>query len=390
MFHRINQKFEYFLKKEINELYLTHAIRSFAVSTIAIFIPIFFLQKNYSLVEVMIYFLVHSFLSVFLCYGALKFTSQKGVKHSIVLSIPLLIFYFLGLYNTDYLLLLYNKMLVLIIFALIASISDAFYWMGFNVDFASVSKKESSSKQIGIIQALGILFSIIGPLFGAFMISLFSFQKLFIIIISCLCISIIPLFFSGEVHEPFTFNIKSFLSKINVKKNLPYFAEGVRDFGARIFWPVLLYILAIKLTEMGGLFTISNAITAFFTYYVGKKITELNKKKFLNIGAITHSLTMIIRTIVKSISYIAIVQGFGALTYSLLNIPFQTSFYNNSKKRGISNIIFAREATLNIARFFTTAALVALLFLLKEKSALIIMIIIGGIFTLFMTWIKDE
>lgn len=381
---------EYFLKKEINELYVTHALKSFAISTISIFLPIFFLKKGYSLQEVMIYFLIHSIFATIFCYTALRFTSKKGVTHSMVLSIPFFIVFFMGLYNMEFIFGYFDRILLMILLALIITIAEAHYWMAFHVDFARFSDNNKTSSQIGLVQSLGVIFSIVGPLFGALVISFASFETLFLIVTIVLIISVVPMFFSKETHEPFEFEIKRVFSSKEFKHNWPFFAEGIRDYGARIFWPILLYMLAINIKELGGIFTLSNAVLAVFTFYVGKKITEGNKRRILKTGAITHSITLVIRSFLRSISFIAFVQGFGALTFSMLNIPFHLIFYQNSKNKGISQIVYTRDLYLNIARFIATALLIILLFFIKPVAALTTMIIIGGLFALFMTWIKDE
>ncbi len=51
-------KVPYFLKKEINEVYIMHSLRSFSISTVAIFVPIFFLMKGYTFIEIVLYLYV--------------------------------------------------------------------------------------------------------------------------------------------------------------------------------------------------------------------------------------------------------------------------------------------------------------------------------------------
>ncbi|MBL7116774.1 MAG: hypothetical protein ISS25_03030 [Nanoarchaeota archaeon] len=388
--HYFPLKLGYFLKSEINELYITNALRSFALSTIAIFLPIFFLKKGYSLYEVLLYFLVIVIIAPFFCESALRFSSKKGVKHSIALSTPLLIVFFIGLYNIDYLINFFGRISTLVFLSIFSSISTSFYFMGFHIDFARFSEVKQSARQISIIQALGIIFSIIGPLFGALVISFYSFNVLFVIVMITLLFSVMPLFFSKEVHEPFEVKIRNIFSKEEIKRSWVFFAEGVSDYAARIFWPLLLYFLMINLNQIGGLFTLSNALLALFTIYVGKKIHSHNKKKILRIGAIIRSLTLVIRTLLKTVSTIAIVQGFGGISLALVSIPFQSTFYNNSKKIGIAHTIFSREVYLHLGRFCLILLLALLLLFTKAIVALIVAIIVGALFTLFMIKIREE
>jgi len=179
---RPHLKFQYLLKSEMNELYITYALRTFAISTIAIFIPLYLLQNGYDMFSVLTYFLFVILFGMTFCYYAFKYVAIKGVKHAIVLSIPFVILYFLGLYNIELLQSWMDNEILLVWLALVVSFAGAFYFMAFHTDFARFSKQKQSAKQVSIAQALGIIASIIGPLFGAMIITYFSFQVLFIII----------------------------------------------------------------------------------------------------------------------------------------------------------------------------------------------------------------
>ncbi|MFC2133916.1 hypothetical protein ACFLTH_04805 [Bacteroidota bacterium] len=385
----ISNKIQYFLKSDINELFITNALRSFALSTIAVFIPIFFLQKGYSLWEVILYFLIQSTIGIFLDYGASKFCAKKGLKHSIMMSIPFMILFFLMLYNIDFLTHWFGRIGILVFLTLISKTSTALFFIGFHIDFAKFSHRDQSAKEISLIQALGIISSIIGPFFGAIMITYFSFNVLFIIVILVLILSIVPQFFSSEVHEPFEFKLGKIFRKEERGHSGVYFAEGFRDYAARIFWPILMFFLLINITGIGGIYTISSAILAIFTIYIGRKIHAHNKKKILRIGAIIHTFTLAIRTLLKTVSIIAVVQGFGALSFSMIQVPFQSMFYNNSKTKGIAYSVYARELYLSLGRIAVVLLLMALLLFFEPILSLIITIIVGALFTLLMTKIKE-
>lgn len=375
----------------MNELYVTHSLRSFAMSTISVFMPIFLLKKEFSFLAVILYFAFNTFFGTIFMYAGLKLASKKGVKHVITVSMPILIAFFLLLYNFDYLLLHFNRYLVLFFVSGIIAFSGGLYFAGFHVDFAKCSSKEKVDSQVGIVNALSMVFSIIGPFFGALVISIFSFEVLFIIIILVLFVAIIPLFFSEEVSEPFEFKLKKSFSRKSIKKNYVFFAEGMRDYAARIFWPFLLFFLAINLKSIGGIFTLSNALLALFTFYVGKKMNDGNRHRIMNFGAWIHSLSLVVRTLLKTASTIAITQGFGAISFSMINIPFHSVLYSNSKKKGIAYTIFSREIFLHTGRLVMTLLAIALFFILKDpKTVLIISIIIGAIFTFFMIQIQEE
>jgi hypothetical protein len=383
-------KIEYFLKKEITELYITNSLRSFGLSLISVFLPIFFIKQGYSLLDIVLYLTINIFIGILLSYTALKFIAKKGIKHSILLSLPFLITFFIMLHNIDELILKMGKYGYLIILSVLSAISVKFYYMGFHVDFAKFTQIKDSAKQLSVITALSILVSVIGPIAGALIISYYSFNTLFIIIILILLSSATPLFFTKDSPEPTGFNIENAFTKDKMKENWPFYAEGIRDYASRIYWPLLLYFLLVSIGQIGALFTISNGILVLFTIYIGKITKESNKKKILKTGTIIHAISLGSRVFLKTMSLITIVQGVGAAAFTMIHMPFYSIFYNNSKKRGISKIIFLREIYLHLGRATSLFTLCISIFLLKDiRAALMIAIIVGAIATLFMSKLEE-
>ncbi|MGM5482851.1 MAG: MFS transporter [Nanobdellota archaeon] len=383
-----HMKVPYFLKKEINEIYIMHSLRSFAVSTTSIFIPIYLLKHGFNFYEVALYFAVYTIANILFSLLALVYSSKKGARHSVLISIPLLIIFFIALHQTDLLIEFLGKITILILYPLLFSSAVSFYFMAFHLEFAKFSKSEKSAKEFGLVRTFSTAASIIGPLLGGLIIELFSFGCLFSLVVIILIFSVLPLFFSSELHEPFNFRIKDVLKY--KKKAIPFLAEGFRFMAAKYFWPVLLYIMAIPLSNIGGIFTISSTLLALFTIYLGKKTTEANKHKLLKIGAIGNSVSLIIRTFLKTFSAIAIIQGLGGITWALVQLPYFSMFYNNSKKKGIPETIFMREFYLNLGRLLSIITLVLILIATSVKYALISTIIIGGLVMLLMTRVTDE
>ena len=85
------------LNRELSELFATVSIRGFAVSLIAIFIPIYLLEIGYSLSMTLLFFVVTNVFHFLGIYPAALIISKKGVKHTIFYSMPFLILFFLGL-----------------------------------------------------------------------------------------------------------------------------------------------------------------------------------------------------------------------------------------------------------------------------------------------------
>jgi len=388
--NRFHLKAGYLLKKEITELYIANALRTFAISTIVIFIPIFLLKQGFSLLDVAIFFVFRSMAAFVFNYTALRYVAKKGVKHSMLVSVPFLIAFFIGLYSIEPLRAIIGDYPLLLLLGVLEAMSAAYYYMGFHVEFARFSERKKAAEQFGIVNIFSTAFSIIGPLCGALVITYLSFNIMFVIVMLLLFFAILPLFMSKEVHEPFDFKLNSITGLYNMRRGMPFFAEGLRNFAASIHWPVLMYFLFTALDSIGGVYTVSNALLVMFTMYVGHKTTDATKYRIMNIGSFLHSVTLVVRTMMKTLFSAALVQGFGAVTWPMVQLPFYSIFYNNSKKKGMSDEIHLREVYLHAGRIFSALVLAALLFHFSPVSALSLVIILGAVATFFMARIKDE
>ena len=87
--------------RELNELYASIAIRSFALSMINIFIPIYLLNLDYSLKQVLIFFVFLTGTHAVTSIHAGKISSKFGFKHAILFSVPLLLIFYLMLYSLE-------------------------------------------------------------------------------------------------------------------------------------------------------------------------------------------------------------------------------------------------------------------------------------------------
>lgn len=387
--HNHQFHFRYFLSKEINEVYVMNTIRSFAESMIGIFVPIFLLKQGFAFSLVLLFLLSWAVFVVILCFVALRLISRYGVKHSIYISIPVTILYFLSLHQFSYLQLFLSDVLFTLLLGFLFALSVATFWMGFHLEFARFSSRKKSARQLGILNILSTVFSVFGPLVGALIITFFSFNVLFVIVMVLLLVSIIPLLFSKETHEPFTFNVGNALFK-NFRKGIPYLGEAFNSGAANFFWPVLLFVITISLNGIGGVYAISNAVLVLFTWIISRHITLSNRHHILNIGAYLHSASLVVRVFLRSFAPIAAVQGVGALSIAMVHLPFHSIFYNNSKKRGYAQTIFFREVYLGIGKVLLFSLAGTLLLFLPLKETLMFTIVLGGLLMMLVSRIREE
>ncbi len=390
MIHHFQDKAVYFLKKEITEIYIANSIRSFAMSMISIFIPIYLLKKGYSLQEAISYYLLLSIIIIISVKKFVEFASRKGVKKSIAISMPLTALLFFLMQHIDEIIRITGKTGTLIILGIIHVTASMFYFMGFHIDFAKTHEIKKAKKEVSTLNAASIILSMAGPVIGATIITISSFKTLFMTTTILLLIGIIPLFMSKEIHEPIkTESLRVIMmSKKEIKKNIPYLGEGFRNSAAGIIWPVMLYIIAINIKQIGILYTFTNLIVALITIYVG--YGNVNGKKALKAGTTIHSITLIIRGFLSTLTTIATTQGIGAISFAMLRNPYLAYHYNKSKKEGVVQRIYSREIFLHLGKAINLIILITLLSFFNETTSMVVTLITGGIMTPLMNKIAEE
>src|SRR3989344_6181917 len=144
-------------RKELTQVYASTALRSLAVSLISLFVPIYlYIERGYTLQETLFFFLIYSVLFALFTPIAAKFSARYGMKHAVLVSVPL----YLGFVVLLYLLPYFRTPLWVI--GMVLGMSLAFYWMGMNLVFRNASTQCSRGAEVGKKMSISILAAMIG------------------------------------------------------------------------------------------------------------------------------------------------------------------------------------------------------------------------------------
>ena len=357
---------------------------------IGLFIPIFLLVEGFSLFEVLIFLMAYMGVGMALFSPlGLKIASKKGLKHTMMLSGPVKVIFFIVLYNIGFFRVFIGDLSSIILISILISFADALYWSGYHVEFGKYSEKKKSMKQVGTLNILSTIMAAISPLIGALIITSFGFKVMFIIVMLLIVVSTLPLFLSKEHHIPFHFSLKDLTKKKRGDYVLPFFAEGFKGIASSIAWPLMLYFIFVSYTSIGSIYTISTTLVVLTTLFISHRVTEATKIILLKLGTYLHSLTMIVRIFVKNFLVLNFVQGLGGISWAMIALPFLSSFYNYTKEIGTVRGTLFREIYLSAGRTVAILIIMASLFFLTPEMALGLIIILGSLATLAMGTIKD-
>jgi len=343
--------FNYTLNRELTELYASIAIRNFTLGLVAIFEPIYiFLYFSQNLSSTLLYFGAISLLFGLLAPFAGKIITKIGVKHSILLSIPFLFLYYLGLWQIA---VLGSFFFVLV---LLRVGYNTLYWTAFHIDFARYSESKSRGKQLSYRHVVAALSAAASPLIGGIVLLKFGYPILFAAVLILLFVSVVPLFLSKEIHERYKDSfLKAFKEMFQKKyrgKVITFFAEGGEPIAQIIIWPIFLYILAVSYSAIGMISSVSLFVGVIFAVYLGRLVDSARRERLLAIGSWLNALAWPIKMFVQTPFDAFLANTLHKFTRLTAYMPLGALFYDWTGRRDVNRdrFIILREMVLNISR----------------------------------------
>ena len=337
--HTTGHFFHFFKNRELNEMYVSISIRSFALALIGVFIPIYFYTKGYSLTAIFLFYIIQSLSHITFSIPAAKISSRYGIKHSMLFSVPFLILFFFLLYSLD----TFNWPLPVL--SIFAGLSTALFWIPYHIDFAKFTDRKNRGKQIGFSGIVASLFSIAGPILGAVLLTLVGFKMLFITVSALLFVSIIPLFFSKEVHQPVGFSLRGFFEGQRARDVVSFLGHGIESKMSAIVWPlfVFIFIFGEKYTSLGIVSSLTIGIAFISTIFIGK-FSDMRRTAVLKVGSIMNSGVWIARSFIVTPLQVFVTDAFYGMSNTTMHIPFDAKNYDKvDKKNGVAKVILERE-----------------------------------------------
>ena len=178
------------LNKELNQFYIYKVIISISLSLISFFIPIYFYQLGFSLSKIIFFFFLISLYFFIFTLFTPRIITKFGIRHTILFSMLPLVIYFLSLnYINSYPILFF-------ISPFFIALNESLLWVWYHIYFFKYSNEKSRGKQLSFNYIIIILTSLIGPLFGALLITNLGYVFTYTIGALLAFFSVIPLFFS--------------------------------------------------------------------------------------------------------------------------------------------------------------------------------------------------
>ena len=364
-----------------NKILRMMSLNSFAMSFVAVFIPIYLFKLGYSFQMIMVWMMIHHATLLISAFIAVRVSNKIGLVHSLHIRFILLLSYFL--------LLLFGLKDIPLLFYIIPVLSGAeaaFYWIPLNILFVRNTKEENMGKSMSHFFVVPKAISMAGPLIGGLIAVYLGFNALFILAMFLLFFTFLPIASLSSDKTNFIFTREKF--KEIWQKNKQYFVPEIIDNlaeDAMALWSIFIYLQLASTLEVGIIGTITSMASLFFTLTIGKLTDRWDKHKLIKIGAILVSIVWFINFTIgefipnQYLFYIATI--FATLSLKVFLVPYSSMMYNQARKDDAQFLVL-REVPTVLGRLI----LFSIAILLHDNLPLIFLSV-GIIFIYF--WFLD-
>lgn len=341
--------FWHFLKnKEMNEIYLAFGIDSFAMGLVGIFVPIYMFKLGVPITGILLYYFMLPLHSVAFASLIARTVAKVGVKYSILISAVFKILFLLSLR------LLPDNMWLFFVLPAFNVFKTQFSALSYHLNFCEHSDCEHRGRQVGALQATALLASISAPLIGGLVIGNFGFTPLFIVAMSLIFISMIPIFKLQRSESAVEFNAKGIWTDLFKKENKPLFFSfggyAVEEWIGFVVWSLFLFAIVKNAESFGAINSIVTSITFVVFYVVGKLSDKVDKRHIIRVSNFLYFFGWVGRLFANSFTSAVFIDSYKNITGNILQLPWSAYTYDLAAKRDYFRFIVQREIMFDFTR----------------------------------------
>ncbi|MDO8511485.1 MAG: MFS transporter [Nanoarchaeota archaeon] len=343
----------FFPKKELTQIYFSVALRSFAISLISIFIPLYlFQEKGLSFEQTLLFFIFYSVIFAGTMPLAAKFASRFGIKHSIMVAVPLYISFVALMYSSS------SAVMQLLLTSSTLGASQAFYWMGMHLAFFHASHRKHRGEEVGIRSGVTVLSAMLGPFIGGLLITFAGFKAVFGLTTFILSASAVVLLLSKDGHVPYHFSMRAVFDKKYWKDSLFFVSRGSHVIVQGVIWPLFIFFILKSYFTMGIVGSLMSLSSAVLFWGVGRYSDHSDKRKIMRWGSIAESGTWVLMGLVKTVPQVFAVTVLSSLVNAVRESPTGALEYDKAKGQ-IAAYFVNREVFICLGRILALSVVLA-------------------------------
>lgn len=346
-------------------------LRALAVSLTGIFVPALLFKLGHSFTQVILFYIVYQAFVIPLQWVTLNSIAKFGIEKTIMLSaIPAAMSFFT-------LMIMQEQIWWIILLSLTSAIADIFFWIPYHFDYMFATKKGQTGRSSGLLLAMQIMGSTIGPVLGGIALTLWSKNVLLLIAVMLALSYSIPLFLNKNDRKLRV----TYGAKLD-RNNFAFYCEGLTRASFSIIWPIFLIITGVTVFALGILYSGARVCVAVCSAILGKysDLHQHKSQKIFEGSTLATSATYTSRLFFLAPLSIALITVFGEVFFTFMNVPFTKRWLDIAKQSGVQFLV-QREIMVCTGRI-TLLFIVAVIGLTNVGLACTVGLLIGAISTL--------
>lgn len=332
-------------------------LHTFSRSMVAVFIPIFLLQLDYTIGEVMVYYFLFITVNLPLNFVVRWLIRKIGARKVLIIGSLFSVVFFVSLFN-----LTSNNLIFLAFIAVMAAAYDACYWVAHIYLFLRCSDHDDDmAGDTGAMAIVQKMAGIIAPVLGVGILLIFGKKILIVASVVILIFSIVVLFkIKGLPDRPRRKQkkMRDFFYSWDITKD--YIECGfysIHRSAENIIWPVAIYLFFVgSVKSVATIPVIVSVSTIIFTYFASK-VSRERRGKMIVVGSVMIALIWAIRILVDSaIFYYASIFLVGLFSV-IVSLPMDSCIYEKGEKLDT----LSASMWINFARMLPSAVLFGVL-----------------------------
>jgi MFS family permease len=309
---------------------------------IGIFVPIFLLTSGFSLTEVFVFYIIVNLAYAVAAVPAAHLDAKIGFKHVIMLSMPLPIIFFSVLNSIQ------TNGFPLWALALIFGIHSGLFWTSYHTDFATVSDGKHLDKEVGFVKFAIKISGVFGPVIGGFIIAVFGFTPLLWTVVILLALSLVPLFFSKDIHSKTKISLKKAFKGKRIRDWVALAASGFENNVASVIWPIFIFFSVASSFELVGFVTTVSLIFSLIFIIITGKLADKHRNAVMKFGAISNAVVWIGKLFATTVPFVFVTDSLHGATNTMMTVPFEAKTYNNAAKQGVLEYVLFRATAVGV------------------------------------------
>lgn len=332
-------------KRPIYRVYITHTLRSIALSIISIYVPIFLFTLGHSLADIILFYtLFHVSGLLLTIFVFSKLIEKFGPLFALKVGNIAQVLFFLLLLALSAVPALYWGI------AVVGGIATFAYWLPLNMILLRNADFNKMGSDLGKFFALPKAFKIVGPLLSAALIPFVGFWPIFILASVGVVLSYFPLVGIQTSDIKVTFRLKQMWMALKERGHL-FVLEGFDNVleESEWFWGIYVYLLIGSLATPGIVGSLEAIGGALFIFFVGKHANK-HAHKMILMGAALFVMISIFRIYIEVPvwAYVATLAGSFAMTFFF--VPYTATIYRAVKHKNEEEFIILREIPTVLGR----------------------------------------